>query len=130
MMSLKAIREVNREMARRAEAETLHPSEVTTADVDDLLDAIRDGPRLPSIAWTFIAPEDVENLYPGQYNHLEVLFTDSLVLDPYNAEGPAHSLYSMLQRVRALAEEHGGGVYCSIHDAGQVELHVSVYALQ
>jgi len=126
MMSAESIRELNREMAEVAAREGRRPFEVLPSDWRDYIQAIDNGRGTPKFQWLHLAPEFVEELYPGEYEVVETFFVDKTGWNPYDAGGPAMSIYQLMSKGLELSEEHGT-LFATIHDEGQFQIHITLY---
>ena len=119
------LRETNREMAEVAAREGKRPFEVYASDWTDYIRNIDRG-RRPKLRWVHLAPEYVEELYPGEYEVIETLFVDKTCLDLYDAGGPALSVYDLVRKGQELSQVHGN-MFASIHDEGQFQIYITLY---
>lgn len=127
MITGSALREMNREMAEVAAREGKRPFEVLPSDWQDYIQAIDNGRGTPKFQWVQLAPEYVEELYPGEYEVVETFFVDKTGWNPYDAGGPAMSIYQLVSKGRELSEEHGT-LFATIHDEGQFQIYITLYS--
>jgi len=112
-------------MAEVAAREGKRPFEVYASDWTDYIRNIDRG-RRPKLRWVHLAPEYVEELYPGEYEVIETLFVDKTCLDLYDAGGPALSVYDLVRKGQELSQVHGN-MFASIHDEGQFQIYITLY---
>jgi len=126
MITGSQLRENNRVMAEVAAKEGKRPFEVYVYDWQDYIQTINNSGRPPKLQWAQLAPEYVEELYPGEYEIIETLFVDKSGLDLFDAGGPALSIYQMLSKGQELSKEHGN-MFATVHDQGQFQIYVTLY---
>lgn len=126
MITGSQLRETNREMAEVAAREGKRPFEVYASDWTDYIQSIDSGGRPPTLQWVHLAPDYVEELYPGEYEVIETLFVDKTCFDLYDAGGPALSIYGLVRRGQALSQVNGN-MFATIHDEGQFQIYITLY---
>lgn len=126
MITGSQLRETNREMAEVAAREGKRPFEVYASDWTDYIRGIDRGRRPRLQGWVHLAPEYVDELYPGEYEVIETLFVDKTCLDLYYAGGPALSVYDMVRKGKELSQVNGN-MFATIHDEGQFQIYITLY---
>jgi hypothetical protein len=127
MMGIDEIRRMNKEAAERAAAAGSRPFGMNDDDFVVTIEDIDNGRGVGGFAFPALAPEYVEELYPGEYELIDTFFTDKGQFSLTDAGGPAHSIKSFSQAALDLIREKNESLYFTIHDEGQFQLYISAF---